>query len=92
MRWPTEHEAQVIEDNLTGWRDTQSLVEFRRIFPRTQHSAFTRAVLALNNSGVDFTDAQWAAGQATCHLPEGASFPEVLATAKNILEAYRHAA
>lgn len=90
MRWFTESEAQVIDDNLTGYRDSQSLAEFRRIFPR--HSGFTRTVLALNNSGVDWKDAQWAAGEATCRLPQDSSFETIHQTAKDILEAYRHAA
>lgn len=101
MRW-TDSEAQAIEDNLTGYRDSQSLMEFRRIFPlsypdRTDssapaHSGFTRTVLALNSAGVDWRDAQWAAGEATCRLPQDSSFETILKTAREILEAYRHAA
>lgn len=110
MRWFTDSEAQAIEDNLTGYRDSQSLAEFRRIFPlshpdrtdlsspdRTDlaapaHSGFTRTVLALNSAGVDWRDAQWAAGEATCRLPQDSSFETILKTAREILEAYRHAA
>lgn len=83
----------MIEDNLTGYR-SQSLAEFRRIFPlpTPAHSGFTRTVLALNSSGVDWRDAQWAAGEATCRLPQDSSFETILKTAGEILEAYRHAA
>ena len=94
MRW-TDSEAQAIEDNLTGYRDSQSLAEFRRIFPlpaTSAHSGFTRTVLALNSAGVDWCDAQWAAGEATCRLPQDSSFETILKTARQILEAYRHAA
>lgn len=93
MRW-TDSEAQAIEDNLTGYRDSQSLAEFRRIFPLPTpgHSGFTRTVLALNSAGVDWRDAQWAAGEATCRLPQDSSFETIHQTAREILEAYRHAA
>ena len=90
MRWYTESEAQLIEDNMLGWRDSQSLVAFRQLCP--QHSGYTRTVLKLNDAGVTWETARWAAGEATCRLPEGSSFEAIHQTAKNILEAYRHAA
>lgn len=63
MRWPTESEAQCIEDNLTGFRDSRSLTQFRGVFPSV--------VVRLAESGLDIDQARWAAGQATMREPEG---------------------
>lgn len=86
MNWYTAEEAQTIEDNMTGWRGSESLVKFRALCPR--HSGFTRAVLALNNSGVPWEQAQWAAGEATIRLEQDASAERITSKAHEILEAY----
>jgi hypothetical protein len=54
-------------------------------------SPFVAAVLELNQRGVDFREAQWAVGQATCRLDPAASWEEVLGLAGEILAQYRAA-
>lgn len=90
LHYYTEQESQLIEDNMRGWHGAESLVNFRKLVPR--HSAFNRAVLSLNDAGVDWEAAKWAAGQATCRLPQESTSEEITTTAHEILEAYRDAA
>jgi hypothetical protein len=93
-----ESDGWMVEENLRGFRDSASLARFREIFPEQTprkpvtkagdyRSPFVAAVLDLNSHGVDFREAQWAAGQATCRLEPSATAAEVLALAQNILKA-----
>lgn len=82
--------AQVVEDNLTGYRDSNSLMAFRKLFPLP--TPFTRTVIRLQEYGFSADDARWAAGEASQRLPEGTQFAEMLELALVILEEYRHAA
>lgn len=54
--------------------------------PPLKTSPFVRVVLRLNDQGIDWETARWAAGQATCREPE-AQYPTLLALAMEILAA-----
>jgi hypothetical protein len=93
-----ESEAQTIEDNLLGYRDSASLTRFREIFPiqtprkpptkaSDYRNPFVGAVLELNARGIDWREAQWAVGRATSRLEPGAPWEEVLGLAGEILKA-----
>ena len=81
MRWLTDSEAQCVEDNLIGFRDSRSLAQFRSVFPS---GVFPATVVRLIESGWDADTARWAAGQATMREPE-AGVTETVRLAQRIL-------
>jgi|SRR5580704_12288562 hypothetical protein len=95
----TDDEWAVCENNLgLRFAGSESLRQFRDIFPvqtprkpatraSDYRSPFVAAVLELNQRGVEWREAQWAAGQATCRLDPGADFEQVLGLAVEILKA-----
>lgn len=81
MRWPTQSEAQCIEENLTGFRDSRSLAQFHQVF---LFGVFPGAVVRLAELGWDIDAARWAAGQATMRNPE-AEISDIVKSALAIL-------
>ena len=76
----TPEEAQIFDDNMRGYRDSESLARFREIWPHraprkdpVQAAAliFANTVVALTERGMDLETARYAAGQATTRLPDG---------------------
>jgi len=79
MHWPTEQENKLLDDHMK-FRDSLSTLAYRNA------NLFPKLVMKLWESGMQITEAQRMAGEATMRLPHG-TIEECVDCVLNILEA-----